>query len=112
MVLEGKIMETEADPIIEKLNALISGSQVSEWFKPGTRVLKETGILLPSGVTRRPDRVIVKDDTAVIIDFKFGEENMHHAVQVRQYGELLKEMGFRNTEGFLWYVDLNKIVNV
>ena len=83
---------------------------MSDWFRPGNNVLKESEILLPSGVTRRPDRVIINDGKAVIIDFKFGEENKHYADQVRQYRRLLSEMGYNEIEAFLWYVDKNKII--
>jgi len=66
---------------------------------------------LPSGITRRPDRVIIKDGKATIIDFKFGEENSHYLEQVEQYRHLLIEMGFASAEAFIWYVDKNKIVS-
>ncbi len=73
--------------------------------------MREAEILLPSGRTRRPDRVIIRDDKAIIIDFKFGEENQKYIEQIRQYRSLLNEMGYRNMEAFLWYVDKNKIVS-
>ena len=62
--------------IIEsRVKRLIRLPQVADWFMPGNEVLKEAGILLTSGNTRRPDRVILKDGKTIIIDFKFGEEN-------------------------------------
>jgi hypothetical protein len=72
--------------------------------------MTEAGILLPSGTTRRPDRVIFKDGKTTIIDFKFGEENPHHHEQVNLYRQLLVDMGYDNIEAFIWYVDKNKIV--
>ncbi len=110
LVYEGKIPESESKPLETRLNTLISVPPVSEWFKPGNKVLKETEILLPSGVTKRPDRVILADGKTVIIDFKFGVENEHYAEQMRQYRNLLSEMGYHKIEAFLWYVDKNKIV--
>ncbi len=112
LVHEGKILESESDLLESKLKTLISGPVVSEWFRPGIKVLKESGILLPSGNTLRPDRIIINNDTAVIVDFKFGGENPQHASQVRQYCKLLNGMGFKKTDAFLWYVDINKIVTV
>ena len=66
----------------KKVNSLISTPQVSDWFMPGNKVMTEAGILLPSGNTRRPDRVIFKDGKTIIIDFKFGEESSHYTEQV------------------------------
>jgi hypothetical protein len=73
--------------------------------------MKEAGILMPSGNTRRPDRIIFKDGKTIIVDFKFGEENPHYAEQIDQYRRLLADMGHKSIEAFIWYVDKNKIVS-
>jgi hypothetical protein len=112
LVLEGKISEAESLSLILRLKNQVSEPPVSDWFKPGNRLMKEAGILLPSGSLKRPDRIIFKDDRTVIVDFKFGEENPLYINQIRQYQNILIEMGYKNTEAFLWYVDNNKIVIV
>ena len=111
LVLEGKLPEEESADIERRINSLISLPQVNEWFLPGNQVMNEAGILLPSGITRRPDRVIFKDGKTIIIDFKFGEENDHHIEQVEQYRHLLIDMGHSSIEAFIWYVDKNKIIS-
>jgi ATP-dependent exoDNAse (exonuclease V) beta subunit len=112
LVLEGKLPENESYEIENRINSLISSPQVAEWFMQGNEVLTEAGILLPSGTTRRPDRVILRNGKATIIDFKFGEENDHYLKQVDQYRSLLGDMGYNNVDAFLWYVDKHKIVSV
>ena len=67
---------------------------------------------MASGSTKRPDRVILKDDKAIIVDFKFGLEKTDYINQVRNYRKLLTEMGYKNVEAFLWYVDINKVITV
>jgi len=74
--------------------------------------MREAEIILPSGKTRRPDRIILRNDRTVLIDFKFGEENPHYAGQLREYREILLKMGYKNIDSFIWYVDNNKIVTV
>ena len=111
LVLEGKLPEEESAGIEKRVNSLISSPQVAGWFMSGNNVMTEAGILLQSGNTRRPDRVIFKDGKTIIIDFKFGEENPHYAEQVDQYRRLLIDMGYSNIEAFIWYVDKNKIVS-
>ncbi len=110
LVLEGKLSDDESSDIEKRINELISVPQVAEWFLPDNKVLTEAGILLPTGITRRPDRVIFKNGKTTIIDFKFGEENPHYAGQVDQYRNLLFDMGYKNVEAYIWYVDKNKII--
>jgi ATP-dependent exoDNAse (exonuclease V) beta subunit len=110
LVLEGIITDAEAADIETRVNSLIAGPEVSEWFLPGNDVLTEAGILMPSGSTRRPDRIIFRDGKITIIDFKFGEENARYADQVSRYRGLMSGMGYENIDGFIWYVDKNLIV--
>ena len=111
LVIEGKLPQNQSDDIEKKVNALISTPQVSDWFSPNAVVMKEAGILLTSGNTRRPDRVIFKDGKTTIIDFKFGSENEKYIEQVNLYRGLLSDMGYKNIEAYIWYVDKNKIVS-
>ena len=111
LVLEGKLSEAESDDIKRRVNEMIKIPQVADWFMPENKVLTEAGILLRSGVTRRPDRVIFKMGKTTIIDFKFGEENSHYSEQVNQYRNLLLDMGYKDIEAYIWYVDKNKIVS-
>lgn len=111
LVLEGKLPAEDYQGIEEKVNSLINSPKVIDWFMPGIEVLKEAAILLPTGNLRRPDRVIFKDGKTSIIDFKFGEENPHYIEQVNQYRSLLVDMGYKNIDTYIWYVDKNKIVS-
>jgi ATP-dependent exoDNAse (exonuclease V) beta subunit len=110
LVLEGKLPEQQAAETENKINSLIALPVIADWFSPGNKVLREAGILLPSGSSRRPDRVIFRDGKTIIIDFKFGEQNPHYAKQINQYRNLLSDMGYENIEAFIWYVDNNLIV--
>ncbi len=112
LVLEGELPASSEAEMISSIRSLISGPVASDWFREDNNVMTEASILLPSGSLRRPDRVIIRDDRIIVVDFKFGNENPAHSTQVRQYRDLLKEMGYPAAEGFLWYVDHNRIITV
>lgn len=112
LVLEGLIPASDSESMIHRLYQLISSAEVKDWFRKGNRVVREAAILNPSGSIRRPDRVILEDDRAVVIDFKFGEERGDYQEQIAQYCKLLSSMGYMNAEGYIWYVDRNKIISV
>jgi ATP-dependent exoDNAse (exonuclease V) beta subunit len=111
LVLEGKLSEDDSADIELRINDLINFPVVADWFSAENTIMNEAGILLPTGLTRRPDRVIFRNGKTTIIDFKFGEENSHYVEQVNEYRNLLANMGYINIEAFLWYVDKNKIVS-
>lgn len=112
MAAEGKIGECEFDILENKINNLLSQPPVSDWFTDGVAIMREAGILLPSGTTKRPDRIVLSEGKTVIIDFKFGEKNSGYSRQLKNYRELLAEMGYGNIEGYIWYVDNNVIDRV
>lgn len=83
-----------------------------DWFSGQYHALNEREILLPDGSNRRPDRVLLQDSHAIVIDYKFGTiERVSYARQVSEYMSLLRQMGY-TVEGYLCYVNLQKIVEV
>ena len=48
----------------------------------------------------------------IVVDFKFGRRNQEYNVQVKQYMDLLCQMGHTNVKGYLWYVYNNQIEEV
>ena len=86
-----------------------------EWFAGGwERVRNENEIIIPGGSsTRRPDRVMIRGTRAVVVDYKFGgREPERYRRQVLEYLALLRQMGYTETEGYLWYVKLGRIEKV
>lgn len=91
-----------------------------DWFDEGQKILGEQSILSKAG-TRRPDRIILPAEGkgwAEVVDYKFGEyekdsdsDKKYHK-QVENYMNLLKDMGYLDVKGYLWYVLEDKIVEV
>ena len=110
---EGVIDKAEATTLIARLEELLNLPEVSLWYDEKVRVLNEVDILFGKGLSKRPDRVIITDDKVIVVDYKFGEHiNPRYQNQVRNYLKLIRQMGYNQVEGFLWYVELNKIESV
>lgn len=108
-IRDGRINEKEAKQIQADLNHFWQIPETNNWFKPGAKVLTETTILTPEGYQYRPDRIILEENTATIIDYKFGEKELpSHIKQVQNYSRLLREMGYQ-TQAYLCYVKLKKV---
>ncbi len=89
---------------------------VREWFDGSWTLFRECDILKRDDKgqleARRPDRVMKRGDETVVVDFKFGQENKEHQIQVRHYMNLLKEMGNKKIRGFIWYVTKGTVEEV
>jgi ATP-dependent exoDNAse (exonuclease V) beta subunit len=113
LYLEGVIREGEEAAYRERVEGYLRQPAAAGWFDGRHRVVNERDILLQSGHRTRPDRVMVDGEEVVVVDYKFGrrEENAH-AEQVRLYCHALSRMNYRNVSGYLWYVNLSKVVPV
>ena len=113
LIFDGKLSQNDKPEIKQKIEDILKNNQIKNWFSDKWTVRNEAEIILTSGKTLRPDRVISNNEKSVIIDYKFGEqEEPKHHKQVKSYIDLLKEMENKKVEGFIWYVDLDKIVAV
>ena len=112
LIAAGQVREADIPELQERMNAFMSFAQPFGWFEPHEQVLCEQDILLPSGHTQRPDRVMIDGKRAVIIDYKFGSEHKQtYQEQVRDYVSYFESMGYA-TEGYIVYVTLQKIDKV
>ena len=111
--LEGLISIREKEAYCAKIEAYISNPQASEWFGPENNIMNERDILFPGGRKTRPDRIIFNGSVVRIIDYKFGQsEENKYLKQVGFYCNTLRKMGFKEVEGYVWYVKSGKIVQV
>ncbi len=109
--IEGKIRLNEKDSIYKEITGILRDPRIRSWFSNNWKVITEKDIILPDGSVKRPDRVLIKDDSAIIIDYKFGmSERNEYLAQIREYALHLKEMGYMKTECFIWYINKGKII--
>ena len=112
MLSEGLITESEALVISEKINLLICHPEMKKFYLLGLTVKNEAEILLEDGSIYRPDRVILYENEAVVIDYKTGKEKQKHHQQLNLYGNLLKEMGYNNIKKYLIYTEELKLEEI
>ncbi|MBR0333495.1 MAG: UvrD-helicase domain-containing protein [Bacteroidales bacterium] len=114
LINDGLIARDEKDNYLDFTRKALAQEEVKDWYSGDYQLYNECSILFEdeSGhlQERRPDRVVMKEDRVVVIDFKFGKEQKSYRKQVQEYIHLLKKMGFDKVEGYLWYVEQGEIV--
>ena len=90
--------------------------KVKSWFSKHWKVLNERSILSwnKNGEIApiRPDRVITDGNQIILIDYKTGQENNSYKSQVKKYINHLHLAGKTNLKAFIWYISLDKIIEV
>ena len=118
LVFEGVIGSTETEEEIRRLTErAFSMPQVKDWYSGTWQLFNECDIIWQENGelrTRRPDRVMIRGEEIVVVDFKFGKPNKRYNRQVQGYMQLLVRMGYaaENIRGYLWYVEENNIESV
>lgn len=105
MVFEG-IESAEKKSDLKKLvTEVIDHKEISRFFTGDWEIRREQEILTPDHRVLRPDRVLTRNEQAVIIDFKTGKANAAHQKQLQEYGDKLAEMGYQKIEKYLVYLN-------
>lgn len=110
---KGGIRESDSQEIYSTLRGYLSDVQERHWFDGSYKIYNEREIIEPSSGTSRPDRIMTGEDITIIVDYKFGtnKENSHIS-QMKRYLRLTESIRKAKTEGYLWYPQLNEIVEV
>ncbi|MCX7957993.1 MAG: UvrD-helicase domain-containing protein, partial [Deltaproteobacteria bacterium] len=120
------ISETEREGIVipDRINII---TNLKSWFenkemgwifeeKEDREIKNEMEFVDYEGNLLRADRVIVDRDRVFVIDYKTGRPNetekMEYKTQVKRYTKTLSDLFNRPAEGFLFYIDENKVQKI
>jgi len=110
--------ESLTRPRIEQMiRRRLEDPRVARLFSSEWTLFNECTILCRDAKTdkvyeRRPDRVMTNGQETIVVDFKFGHPQDAYKDQVQEYMSLLRQMGYANVRGYLWYVYSNQIEEV
>lgn len=110
--MKGIMTGNDEDAMVSELAEIFKMKEVSKWFSNEYEIKNETEIILNGEETYKPDRVLLKENKAIVIDYKTGKHSKKHGEQVEKYSELLKNMGYTVEEKYLFYITEKKIVKV
>ena len=99
------------------ISRLMSHPMASEWFDGSWQLMREDTVLTlsPDGSEvrqRRMDRVMIRGNEAIVLDYKFGSPKREYVEQVQAYMEIMRAMGYADVRGYLWYGFTNKLEGV
>jgi len=103
-IQEGQIRESEKEYFLSTVSQVLSQEDISRWFSDSDQVISEQDILVEDGHSLRPDKLFVMKDKAILLDFKFGEEQAKYGITISNYRDNLLKMGeFQSVDAYIWY---------
>ncbi len=112
-IIESAAKEAEIKKIAEHA---LNNEKIKDWYDGSWTLYNECAIIFNDEngkvQNKRPDRVMIKNDEVIVVDFKFGKEKPEYTTQVKEYMYLLTEMGYSDVKGYIWYVYSGKINEV
>ncbi len=113
LVDEGRLTRQEAEQLEVQIKQWFGQSLVASWFDRSWEVRTEVPVLAPDGEYRRIDRLLLQDNRALVIDFKTGNPNpAFDEAQVREYMQLLLDMGKVQVSGYVFYTQSGTYMEV
>jgi len=112
LVTDGFINTAERKMITTELSDLFTIPQVSSWFGTEWSAKTEVPIIVPGGEQKRIDRLLIRDDIAVVIDFKTGSPSKTDNTQVQEYMAILRKMNYPDVRGYLLYLREKSVIEV
>ncbi len=101
--LTGYIPEKSYGFIQEKIKQVIQSADLNPYFKEEYIIYNEREIFYNHQVIR-PDRVAIKGQQAVIIDYKTGESHHQDQVQLLLYAQALEHLGYAVEKKVIVYI--------
>ena len=113
LVTDGVITPEEAKTLTAKIDKAMEDIVVRSWFDGSWESVRDERDIIHNGHSWRPDRVMIRGEEAVVVDYKFGfNAPASHRRQIERYADLLRQMGYKSVSGYLWYISTERIEQV
>lgn len=110
MIVQNEISFVDSENFETTLKQIVEHEDLRPYFKSGIEVKNEAEILLEDGSQLRPDKIIIDEGMATLIDYKTGTVSQSHQKQLDDYAEILKKMGLGIEKKLLVYI--NDTINI
>jgi RecB family endonuclease NucS len=109
--LENGLLEKDFETKLrETLQQIFGMKDYQELLNDATKILNEQGIIIGVNEIKRPDKIICKENETIVIDYKTGIPKAQHLKQVQVYADTLREMGYQQVRGIVFYTSELRLV--
>ncbi|WP_445718411.1 UvrD-helicase domain-containing protein [Flavobacterium sp.] len=88
----------------ETIGKIVNHEELNLFFDVEAKVYNEQNIIKKATKNSKPDRVVIKDNLAYLLDYKTGEKHNKHKAQLEEYELALQEMNYTVVKKVLIYI--------
>ena len=111
-MMAGNLTEEHVEEVKQFLENIWKSEEIADWFSDRWTIKTEVPVLPESGQLSRLDRVMISGNMVVLVDYKTGQPKSRDHDQVVVYMDILRHMGYLETEGYLLYIPGGQLVKV
>lgn len=112
LIQSGEVEQAFEQQLKQDLEQLFSTAAYNRLFEGAVDILSEQSYIISKNEQIRPDKIILKPDKTVVLDYKTGQPLKKHKKQLEQYCSVLQEMNYPNVEAHLFYTRSFELVKV
>ena len=103
-VSDGIIESDDSARIEDTLQEVVRHPQLALFFSEEFRIYNEREVITAQGELLRPDRIVMADRTAIIIDYKTGAFQENYLRQMSRYSDAVEAMGYSVSKKLLVFI--------
>jgi ATP-dependent exoDNAse (exonuclease V) beta subunit len=103
--VSGKLSSQQVEELTPLIENIINHQDLSFYYVDGLTIFNERDIITKNGEVLRPDRIVINNKEAIIIDYKTGIEKQSHLNQLITYQSTLEEMDIKVIKKILIYIN-------
>jgi len=101
---EGLIQQSQKSIFEDKIKQIIHHPELEAFFNPNYNVFTEHNIISPNEINLKPDRLVIHNSEAFLIDYKTGAQDEKHKKQIENYVRIIEKMNLKVTKKVLLYI--------
>ncbi len=105
LIQSGVLSIQDKDEVHERIQMIITHPKLAPYYKEGNLVKNEKDIITKNGSILRPDRVVISNNHATIIDYKTGKPNTRYHEQIQSYADALFDIGYQIENKIIIYIN-------
>lgn len=101
---EGLIQQSQKSIFEDKIKQIIYHPELEAFFNPNFTLFTEHNIISPNEINLKPDRLVIHNSEAFLIDYKTGAQDEKHKNQIENYVRVIEKMNLKVTKKVLLYI--------